>query len=155
MAKYLSIIDSAGRGAIEEQDDRAAWFTHAMKNGGADVSILLRSDAVNHARGRPPSRDQDGHDRDRGCDGRLGSGGRPARGARREQQLRKTNKVRDFKRAVGFVDRIGGVAEEQGHHPDLRLAWGRVVVEIWTHKIDGLTESDFIFAAKCDRLFAA
>ena len=50
---------------------------------------------------------------------------------------------------------IGAMAEEQGHHPDLQLAWGKVVVEIWTHKIDGLTESDFVFAAKCDRLIAA
>src|SRR5436309_16021029 len=49
MAKYLSIIDSAGRATIEEQDDTAVWFTHAMKNGGAEVSILLRGDGVNYA----------------------------------------------------------------------------------------------------------
>ena len=49
MAKYLSIIDSAGRATIEEQDDTAVWFTHAMKNGGAEVAILLRGDAVNYA----------------------------------------------------------------------------------------------------------
>ena len=44
------------------------------------------------------------------------------------------------------------MAEEQNHHPDLFLAWGRVVVRIWTHKIDGLTESDFVFAAKAETL---
>ena len=73
----------------------------------------------------------------------------------RDHHLRKTYKLKDFRSALAFIDRIGAMAEEQGHHPDLQLAWGKVVVEIWTHKIDGLTESDFIFAAKCDRLFAA
>jgi len=73
----------------------------------------------------------------------------------RERRLTKTFKFPDFKAALAFVDRVGAMAEQQNHHPDLHLAWGKVVVEIWTHKIDGLTESDFVFAAKCDRLAKA
>jgi len=61
-------------------------------------------------------------------------------------------KFRDFKTALDFVNKIGAIAEEQAHHPDIALAWGKVGVRIWTHKIDGLTESDFILAAKIDRL---
>jgi 4a-hydroxytetrahydrobiopterin dehydratase len=68
--------------------------------------------------------------------------------------LSKTYRFPDFKNALAYVDRIGAMAEEQGHHPDVYLAWGQVRVEIWTHKIDGLTESDFVFAAKCDKLSA-
>jgi 4a-hydroxytetrahydrobiopterin dehydratase len=59
----------------------------------------------------------------------------------------------DFVTALAFVNRIGDTAEKEGHHPDLFLAWGKVEVKIWTHKINGLTESDFILAAKIDRLF--
>lgn len=59
----------------------------------------------------------------------------------------------DFKTALEFVNRAGAVAEEEGHHPDLYLAWGKVDVKTWTHKIDGLTESDFILAAKIERLY--
>jgi 4a-hydroxytetrahydrobiopterin dehydratase len=58
----------------------------------------------------------------------------------------------DFASALAFVNRIGETAEREGHHPDIFLAWGKVDVTIWTHKIDGLTESDFILAAKIDRL---
>ncbi|PYS39019.1 MAG: 4a-hydroxytetrahydrobiopterin dehydratase [Acidobacteria bacterium] len=60
-------------------------------------------------------------------------------------------KFPDFKTALDFVNRVGAIAEEQAHHPDIYLAWGKAQVKIWTHKIDGLTESDFIFAAKIDR----
>lgn len=68
--------------------------------------------------------------------------------------LEKTYRLQNFAAALELVNRIGAIAEEQNHHPDLLLAWGRVGVKIWTHKIDGLTESDFVFAAKCDRAFA-
>ena len=64
--------------------------------------------------------------------------------------LEKCYRLTNFAEALELVNRIGAVAEEQGHHPDLVLAWGRVEVKIWTHKIDGLTESDFVLAAKCD-----
>jgi 4a-hydroxytetrahydrobiopterin dehydratase len=70
----------------------------------------------------------------------------------RNHHLVKSYKFPDFKSALAFVDRVGAMAEEQGHHPDLYLAWGKVRVEVWTHKIDGLTESDFVFSAKCDGL---
>lgn len=66
--------------------------------------------------------------------------------------LEKEYRFPNFVTALDFVNRVGGMAEEQNHHPDLFLAWGRVVVRIWTHKIDGLTESDFVFAAKTETL---
>lgn len=69
-----------------------------------------------------------------------------------EHQLRREFRFPDFKRALDFVNRVGAVAEEQGHHPDILLAWGKADITLWTHKIDGLTESDFIMAAKIDRL---
>jgi len=66
--------------------------------------------------------------------------------------LDKEYRFPDFVSALAFVNRVGEEAERQGHHPDLHLAWGKVRVTIWTHKIDGLTESDFVLAAKLDRL---
>ena len=70
-----------------------------------------------------------------------------------EHHLHKTYKFPDFKTALDFVNRAGAIAEEQGHHPDLLLTWGKVEITIYTHKIDGLTESDFILAAKIERVF--
>ena len=64
--------------------------------------------------------------------------------------IEKDFKFPDFKTALQFTVRIGVIAEEQKHHPDIYLAWGKVQVKIWTHKIDGLTESDFILAARID-----
>jgi 4a-hydroxytetrahydrobiopterin dehydratase len=66
--------------------------------------------------------------------------------------LAKSYAFADFKGALDFVNRIGAISEEQGHHPDIYMTWGKVSVEIWTHKIDGLTESDFILAAKFDEV---
>ena len=69
-----------------------------------------------------------------------------------EHHLQKEYRFDDFRQALDFTNLVGEMAEEQDHHPDIFLAWGRVKVTIWTHKIDGLTESDFVFAAKTDAL---
>ena len=66
--------------------------------------------------------------------------------------IEKERRFPDFTTALEFVNRVGAIAEEQGHHPDIYLAWGKVRVTIWTHKINGLTTSDFILAAKLDRV---
>jgi 4a-hydroxytetrahydrobiopterin dehydratase len=68
-----------------------------------------------------------------------------------EHHLEKEYAFDDFAQALAFTNRVGAVAEEEGHHPDIYLSWGKVGLKIWTHKIDGLTESDFILAAKADR----
>jgi 4a-hydroxytetrahydrobiopterin dehydratase len=60
----------------------------------------------------------------------------------------------DFKQALDFVNRVGEVAERQGHHPDILLTWGKAEITMWTHKIEGLTRSDFIMAAKIDQLYS-
>lgn len=73
----------------------------------------------------------------------------------REHHIEREYAFPDFKAALDFVVRVGALAEEEGHHPDLELSWGRVGVRIFTHKIDGLTESDFILGAKIERLHAA
>ena len=65
--------------------------------------------------------------------------------------LHKNYTFPDFLKALEFVNRAGAIAEQEGHHPDLYLSWGKVGVDIWTHKINGLTESDFILAAKIDQ----
>jgi 4a-hydroxytetrahydrobiopterin dehydratase len=70
----------------------------------------------------------------------------------RDHHLQKTFTFPDFRKALDFVNRVGEVAEEEGHHPDILLSWGKAEVTTYTHKIDGLTESDFILAAKIDRL---
>lgn len=78
----------------------------------------------------------------------LGGGWRVVNDHHVEKEFRFT----DFAEALAFTNRVGAVAEEQGHHPDIHLAWGKVRIEIWTHKIDGLTRSDFVLAAKIDQL---
>jgi 4a-hydroxytetrahydrobiopterin dehydratase len=67
-----------------------------------------------------------------------------------EHHLERELEFPDFASALAFTNRVGAIAEEEGHHPDIYLAWGKVRITIWTHKIDGLTRSDFVLAAKID-----
>jgi 4a-hydroxytetrahydrobiopterin dehydratase len=69
-----------------------------------------------------------------------------------EHHLEKEYKFKNFRDALAFTNRVGELAERIGHHPDIFLAWGRVKLTLWTHSIDGLTETDFIFAAKVEAL---
>ena len=69
-----------------------------------------------------------------------------------EHHLEKEFKFKDFRQALDFTNKVGELAEQQNHHPVFYLAWGRVKLSLWTHKIDGLTESDFVFAAKVEKL---
>ena len=70
-----------------------------------------------------------------------------------EHHLEKQYKFKDFAQALQFVNKVGQLAEQQVHHPDIHLAWGKVKLVLWTHKIDGLHENDFILAAKVDRFY--
>ena len=64
--------------------------------------------------------------------------------------LSKQYEFKNFVEALAFTNRVGAVAEGEGHHPDLYLTWGKVGIKVWTHAINGLTESDFVLAAKAD-----
>jgi 4a-hydroxytetrahydrobiopterin dehydratase len=70
-----------------------------------------------------------------------------------EGHLERIYRFDDFMPAMAFANRLAEIAEEEGHHPDLHISWGKCRVEVWTHKIHGLTESDFYLAAKADRTF--
>jgi 4a-hydroxytetrahydrobiopterin dehydratase len=67
-----------------------------------------------------------------------------------EHHLEKEYPFKDFKQALAFTNKVGALAEQEGHHPDIYLSWGLVKILLWTHKINGLSENDFILAAKCD-----
>ena len=70
------------------------------------------------------------------------------------KRLEKEYRFPDFKSALAFVNRVGELAEQEGHHPDIELGWGRVKLTLWTHSIGGLSENDFILAAKADQALA-
>ena len=68
------------------------------------------------------------------------------------ERLERNFKFKNFKEALDFTNKVGQLAEQQGHHPDITLSWGKVKVQLWTHKIGGLHENDFILAAGIDNL---
>ncbi len=69
--------------------------------------------------------------------------------------LEKTYRFDNFRQALDFINQIGNLAEEVNHHPDICLGWGRVKITLWTHKIGGLNEADFVWAAKAEQLLSA
>ena len=83
---------------------------------------------------------------------RLGAGWQLTHGGTR---LERGYAFKNFAQALAFANKVGEIAEKEGHHPDLHVRWGACTVEIWTHKINGLTESDFFLAAKADRAYDA
>lgn len=106
------------------------------------VSELAKKDCVPCKGGTPPLA---GKELDRLL-GQLGNGWRVVDG----HHLEKEYKFPDFAEALDFVNGVGEIAEDQGHHPDMYLSWGKVRLTIWTHSINGLTESDFVLGAKAD-----
>jgi 4a-hydroxytetrahydrobiopterin dehydratase len=70
-------------------------------------------------------------------------------------RLRKPYKLADFAAAVAFVTKVGALADEADHHPDIAMGWGRAAIELWTHTVGGLSELDFILAARIERAAAS
>ena len=107
-------------------------------------SELARKECVHCRGGIPPLEGEELTDLHR----KLGGGWQVVD----EHHLEKQWSFKNFKEALAFTNQVGELAEAQGHHPDIYLAWGKVRLTLWTHKIDGLSESDFVFAAKVDEL---
>ena len=68
------------------------------------------------------------------------------------KKIEKLFKFKNFVQAMDFANKITEIAEQENHHPDLHISWGKVRVELWTHALNGLTENDFILAAKIDAI---
>ena len=112
--------------------------------GGSGVSGLAAKHCVPCKGGVPPLQGQTLQELEK----ELGNDWKTVRG----HHLEKDFTFKNFREALAFTNRVGELAESQNHHPDIYLAWGKVRITIWTHKIDGLTESDFVMAAKIEEL---
>lgn len=129
----VPVIHVDGKEAFRHSIDPAAFAAYAL---GAEKCVPCRG-------GVPPLRG----DALRQLTDTLGGGWKVVG----EHHLEKEFAFPDFASALAFTNEIGAIAEAEGHHPDVYLAWGKVRVTIWTHKIDGLTRSDFVLAAKIDQ----
>jgi 4a-hydroxytetrahydrobiopterin dehydratase len=127
------------RGTRPGEAKKRAWATVNKMTGGGKRSGSGRGDG-----GTPPLKGE----ALKQMQNRLGGGWQVLN----EQKLEKQFKFPDFRKALEFVNRVGEVAEKQNHHPDIYFTWGEARLQIWTHKIQGLTESDFVLAAKIDEL---
>lgn len=120
-----------------------AWFCEAVKWSEREMEDLASRECVPCRGGMPPMRGQEIAEFLAELEGWE---------VVEDHHLRKTYKFKDFRAAQRFVNLVGDLSEEQGHHPDISFGWGYAEIKIWTHKIDGLSESDFILAAKIDKL---
>jgi 4a-hydroxytetrahydrobiopterin dehydratase len=114
---------------------------------GISMPDLAQKECVPCKGGVPPLKGEDLA----GLASQLGEGWRVIN----EHHLEKEFKFKNFRQALDFTNQVGELAEQQNHHPDFYLAWGKVKLTLWTHKIDGLTESDFVFAAKVNKITPA
>ena len=138
----VPVIFVNGREAFRHRvdaDDFAAYI-----RGTAIPMALANEKCVPCKGGVPPLKGQELVS----LSGELGSNWRVVD----EHHLEKDFRFRNFAEALAFTNKVGAIAEQEGHHPDIYLAWGKVRVTIWTHAIDGLTRSDFVLAAKIERL---
>jgi len=119
-------------------------FAKFVRQPGVVITSLAAENCVPCKGGVPPLKGEDlaAVTRELGGDWRVVN----------EHHLEREFEFPDFATALAFTNRVGEIAEKEGHHPDIYLAWGKVRVTIWTHKIDGLTRSDFVLAAKIDRV---
>jgi 4a-hydroxytetrahydrobiopterin dehydratase len=137
----VPVIHVNGKEAFRHSVDAAAFAAYVSR--GTAGSTLAAETCVPCRGGVPPLHGDDLRD----LEDTLSGGWQVVA----EHHLEKEFTFPDFASALAFTNRIGAIAEEQGHHPDIYLAWGKVRVTIWTHKVDGLTRSDFVLAAKIDQ----
>lgn len=138
----VPVIEIDGVEAFRHRVDPQEFHDYVRR--GRPASTLATEKCVPCRGGVPPMRG----DELQSVASELGAGWRIVE----EHHLEKEFRFPDFAQALSFTNAVGAIAEREGHHPDIHLAWGKVSVTIWTHKIDGLTRSDFVLAAKIDQI---